>query len=232
MYHPLEIPEQAWSQAWRAVQTDPTWGRSLSVATWVERWAFLSRWKLLVAVRVFLDYFGTPEAIDKQPQVAKLWLQTLLHPPAQVREKWLPPGFHRIDDKLWRGPAPHPHSLRALLRAGLTGVVSLIPSESSHAAAHALGLEFLSLAISDGGLPGLEQVREFAAFLKPPGVVLVHSHTGGGRATLMSAIYRLWTGLPPQLALLLSQREGERALHTPQREWFMSKAEELRASGA
>lgn len=110
---------------------------------------------------------------------------------------------HVVDEKVWRGSAPHAmKTYRALADAGVTTIVDLRgehdvqagAAEKTRALAE-IGVRYVSLPTRDGQPPSPEAVARFLEETRrSPGKVYVHCGAGVGRTGSMASAYLVETG--------------------------------------
>jgi protein tyrosine phosphatase (PTP) superfamily phosphohydrolase (DUF442 family) len=135
------------------------------------------------------------------------------------------PNFRVVDDHLLAGGQPAAADVyQKLDDLGVVLIVDLRtgapddPREDDPDALRALGIEYLSLPVSDGHVPSDGDVERLVAAVRDAdGVVFVHCGAGVGRTSAMTAAYLRETGSGPSVV-------GQFALgsHTLEQMWFVA----------
>jgi protein tyrosine phosphatase (PTP) superfamily phosphohydrolase (DUF442 family) len=135
------------------------------------------------------------------------------------------PNFRVVDDRVLAGGQPaaadvYPKlaDLGVVLIVDLRTGASDDPHEDDPDALRALGIDYLSLPVSDGHVPSGRDIERFVAAVRDArGVVFVHCGAGVGRTSSMTAAYLRESGSDPpvvdQLAL---------GSHTLEQVWFVT----------
>jgi protein tyrosine phosphatase (PTP) superfamily phosphohydrolase (DUF442 family) len=115
--------------------------------------------------------------------------------------------LRRLDDKVLFGGQTTPTEYAELVDHGVTRVIDLRGHQrfdqagrDDPAALAELGLEYVSLPISDGRAPTPAQIRRFVELVdEADGRVFAHCGGGVGRSTSMAAAYEASHGIDPSV---------------------------------
>jgi tyrosine-protein phosphatase SIW14 len=107
------------------------------------------------------------------------------------------PNFGKVSDTLYRGGQPTPAGFAALQKMGV-GIVVNFRDESDEIASEkqlveSLGIKYLGIPWSGGGLPSNAQLAQFLDLMhaNPQTKIFVHCKRGADRTGVMVAAYRI-----------------------------------------
>src|SRR6266436_3147677 len=113
------------------------------------------------------------------------------------------PNFHQVNQQLYRGAQPKSGGLKHLAQLGIRTILSLrqgtAQAHIEETEAHAAGLRYLNIPLSEWVRPADEQVEQVLTVLNNTEMqqVFVHCRLGAERTGLVVAIYRMthdgWT---------------------------------------
>lgn len=113
------------------------------------------------------------------------------------------PGFHLVNDMVYRGAQPKSGGLELLRRLGIKTVINLRNNDArakqEEVAAHKAGLQYFNLPFDRWGRPNDQEIEQALSIINNPAnqPVFVHCRRGVDRTGVVIAVYRMthdgWT---------------------------------------